>query len=78
MIRRAYIIGILAAVLAVAAVRSAPAYCCKISSSAANFQQYFHDLKDAGKSISPIERFVYSLVLAHAKPQPATKIIPQT
>jgi hypothetical protein len=60
--------------LTVAAVHTPPAY-CRIVSSAQNFQQYFRDLKQAGSSLSPIERFVFSLVLANSKtPQtgPAT------
>ena len=52
--------------LTVTAVRTPPAY-CRIVSSAQNFQQYFRDLKQAGSSLSPIERFVFSLVLAHSK-----------
>jgi hypothetical protein len=45
--------------------RTAPAY-CRVVSSAHRFQQYFQDLKQAD-AMSPIERFVFSLVLAHSK-----------
>jgi hypothetical protein len=69
MIRRAYIIGVLTAALTATAVRTTPAY-DKLASSAANFRHYFRDLKGAGNSLSPVERFVFSLVLANAKPQP--------
>ena len=51
--------------------RTAPAY-CRVVSSAHKFQQYFQDLKQAD-AMSPIERFVFSLVLVNAKtPKPNT------
>ena len=52
--------------LTVTAVHTQPVY-CRIVSSTRNFQQYFRDLKQAGSSLSPIERFVFSLVLANSK-----------
>ena len=52
--------------LTVTAVHTPPVF-CRIVSSTRNFQQYFRDLKQAGSSLSPIERFVFSLVLAHSK-----------
>jgi hypothetical protein len=40
-------------------------------SSAQSFQHYFQDLKGAGASLSPVERFVFSLVLANTRtPRP--------
>jgi hypothetical protein len=49
--------------------RSVPAYGRAVS-SAEKFQQYFQDLKKAD-AMSPIERFVFSLVLVTAKtPKP--------
>ncbi|HEY2016712.1 MAG TPA: hypothetical protein VGH38_24580 [Bryobacteraceae bacterium] len=36
-------------------------------SSAETFRYYFRDLKNAGSSLSPIERFVMSVVLANTK-----------
>ncbi|HUI53801.1 MAG TPA: hypothetical protein VLY04_02445 [Bryobacteraceae bacterium] len=69
MIRRAYIIGILAAGLTATAVHGSPVY-ARLQSSAQNFQHYFHALKSSGASLSPVERFVFSLVLAKAKPAP--------
>ena len=45
--------------------RTAPAY-CRVVSSAHKFQEYFRDLKQAD-AMSPIERFVFSLVLTHSK-----------
>lgn len=62
--------------LTVTAVHTAPVY-CRIASSTRNFQQYFRDLKQAGSSLSPIERFVFSLVLAHSKtPQASRATVP--
>jgi hypothetical protein len=52
--------------LTVTAVHTPSVY-CRIASSARSFQQYFRDLKQAGSSLSPIERFVFSLVLANSK-----------
>jgi len=70
MTRKAYIIGLLAAGLMAAAFRGAPAY-GRLVSSAQSFQHYFQDLKGAGASLSPMERFVFSLVLANTRtPRP--------
>jgi hypothetical protein len=42
----------------------------RVVSSAQSFHFYFKDLKAAGSSLNPIERFVFSLVLANtAAPQ---------
>jgi hypothetical protein len=60
--RRICTIGILAAALALAALRT-PGY-ARIASSARNFQQRFQELKAAGNSMGPVERFVFSLILA--------------
>ena len=64
--RRSYIIGILAAGLTLAAMFGNPGY-SKIVSSAHNFRQQFRSLQDSGTSLGPVERFVYSLVLANQK-----------
>lgn len=49
--------------------RAVPAYGRAVS-SAHQFQQYFQDLKKAD-TMSPFERFVFSLVLVNAKtPKP--------
>jgi hypothetical protein len=66
MIRKAYIIGIMALGLAAGAVHTSPAF-CRFVSSAQSFQSYYRDLKQAGTSMNPIERFVFSLVLANPK-----------
>jgi hypothetical protein len=62
--RKTYIIGILAVVLAFAAASRAPKYEA-IVSSAQSFQQHFHAMRGTAGSLGPIERFVYSLILAH-------------
>jgi hypothetical protein len=69
MIRRGCIIGTLALVLGVSAFQRSPAL-CRLVSSAQNVQHYFRDLKGAGSSLNPVERFVYSLVLASTKTPP--------
>jgi hypothetical protein len=70
MTRKACIIGILTVGLMATAVRNAPVY-GRLVSSAHSFQHYFQDLKGAGSSLSPVERFVFSLVLANTKtPRP--------
>jgi hypothetical protein len=47
---------------------SRPAYAvCRLVSSAHSFQQNFQDLKSAGNSLSPIERFFFSLVLTNTR-----------
>jgi len=70
MIRRAYIIGVVALGLVVTAFATRPAY-CHVVSTAHSFQHYFRDLNQAGNSLSPIERVVFSLVLAQAEHKPA-------
>lgn len=73
MIRRAYIIAIMALGLAAGAAHTSPVF-DRFVSSAQSFRHYFRDLKQAGTSMSPIERFVFSLVLANTgEPQPAEK-----
>jgi hypothetical protein len=70
MTRKAYIIGILAVGLMAAAFRNAPVY-SRLVSSAQSFQHHFQDLKGAGASLSPVERFVFSLVLSNTRtPRP--------
>ncbi len=68
--QRAYLVGIVALGLAVVTVRSTPAY-DKLVSSAARIERSLESLNgagNAGNSLSPIERFVFSLVLANEKP----------
>jgi hypothetical protein len=49
----------------VMAVATAPGY-GRLVSSAQSFQQHFRDLNKAGNSLSPIERLVFSLVMANS------------
>ena len=66
MTRKACIIGVLTVGLMAMAVRNAPAY-DRLVSSAQSFQHYFRDLKGAGASLNPVERFVFSLILANTR-----------
>jgi hypothetical protein len=66
MIRKAHIIAILVLGLTAGTVHTSPVL-YRFVSSAQSFQHYYRDLKDAGTSMSPIERFVFSLVLANPK-----------
>jgi len=47
-------------------LRNAPAY-GRLVSSAQSFQHYFQDLKGACASLNPVERFVFSLILANTQ-----------
>ena len=71
--RRAYIIGTMALGLALTASWMPPAY-CRIAMSAHNFRQYFRDLKQADETLSPLQRFVFSLVLSNESPERARAI----
>lgn len=65
--RRAYLIGTLALGMSLVAVHSSPAY-CRAANSARNFRHYFSDLKAADNSLNPVQRFMFSLMLANTKP----------
>jgi hypothetical protein len=67
--RRAYIIGTMALGLAFAAIHGSPAY-GRVANSARNFRRYFHDLQGADSSLNPVERFVFTLMLANTKQPP--------
>jgi hypothetical protein len=67
--RRAYIIATLAAVLTAQAL-STSGVAGKIVDSARNFRHYYMDLEAGASKLSPIERIVFSLVLANSKTQP--------
>jgi len=69
-IRRVHVIGVLALVLLATAPSTAPAY-SRLVASAQSFRQYFQDLNQAGNNLSPLERVVFSLLMANAKPAPA-------
>jgi hypothetical protein len=54
---------VIAATVALTAPHSVPAY-SRLVSSAHSFRQHFRDLENSG--VNPIERVVFSLVLAHS------------
>jgi hypothetical protein len=68
MTRRASIFGTLA-VAAVLALH--PGTVCRAVTSARNFERVFHDLRSAGTPLNPVERLVFSLVLANTQGRPA-------
>jgi len=55
--------------LTFAAVRGPTAY-GRVANSARSFRQYFHDLQGADSTLNPVERFVFSLMLANTKQPP--------
>ncbi len=63
--------GFLATALAVVAV--VPSCYSRFVTSRQSFQQYFQDLDPKGSSLNPVERFVFSLVLANSESAPARK-----
>jgi hypothetical protein len=63
---RAIRIGVLVAGLAGTAVYTAPS-CCRLISSARAAANYLEDLNAAGTSLNPVERIVFSLVLANSQ-----------
>jgi hypothetical protein len=65
--RRASIFGTLA-VVAILAID--PRVVCRMVSSARNVERCFHELRSTEGSFSPIERLVFSLVLANTKTTP--------
>jgi hypothetical protein len=62
MIRKALIVGIL--VLGILLEAMQPGTRHRIAASLKSFQQSFRELKTAGDSLSPLERFVFSVLLA--------------
>ncbi len=66
MTRKAHIIGILALGLTAAAAGTSPTV-GRFVSSARDFQRNCREWKNSGGALSPIERFVFSLVLGDAK-----------
>ena len=70
--RKAVIIGTLAVLLTAATAGYSPVYGRAVS-SLHSFQRVFGDLEKAD-SMSPIERFVFSLVLSNTRPPSAAAI----
>jgi hypothetical protein len=76
MIRRAAITATLALGLTLTVSRTAPVY-GRLAASAHRFQRHFHDLEGAGQSLSPIERFFFSLALTTTRaPEPVSAARP--
>jgi hypothetical protein len=71
MIRKAYMTGALGLALLLAGTPSAARH--RIAVSAQNFQQYFESFKAAGAGLGPVERLVFSLVLANTNPTPPAR-----
>jgi len=73
MIRKAYIVAVLVVGLAALTAGTSPAVRGFVSSTQ-TFRQYFHELQASSRSLSTLERFVLSFVLAntHASACPAT------
>ena len=67
--RRYYTIGMLALGMSLAATHGLPVY-GRAATSARNFRHYFSDLKSADSSLNPVQRFMFSLMLANTKQQP--------
>ena len=68
--RKAISAGILALGLTLVAI--VPHY-GRISTSGQSFKEYFQDLDQAGNSLNPVERFLFSLVLANSETAEARK-----
>ncbi len=69
--RKAYAVGILA--MALAGVAVVPSCYTRFAASRQNFEHYFRALDPAGSSLNPVERFVFSLVLARSDEAPERK-----
>jgi len=54
----------MAVTLAFGVATPGPAY-CRLFTSAQSFRQHFRDMKRS--NLTPLERFVFSLVLAHSE-----------
>jgi hypothetical protein len=72
MIKKVCTIGILAVGLTLTAVHGIPV-CGRLVSSAQNFQQCFRALKTANATANPVERLMFSLMLANAKTTPTER-----
>jgi hypothetical protein len=70
--RKPYIIGILAAGLALTAAVDTSGY-SRIVTSARSFRHYFHAMQSTVGSLGPVERFVYSVVLASSQSEQSPK-----
>ena len=69
--RKVFAVGFLATALT--AIGFAPSCYSHFVTSRQSFQQYFQDLDPKGNSLNPVERFVFSLVLANSESAPTRK-----
>ncbi|HLK47635.1 MAG TPA: hypothetical protein VKT49_05845 [Bryobacteraceae bacterium] len=69
--RKVFAVGFLATALA--AVGFVPSCYDHFVTSRQSFQQYFEALNPKGNSLNPVERFVFSLVLANSESAPNRK-----
>jgi hypothetical protein len=69
--RRPYIIGIVAG-LALTFAAGFPGY-SRIVSSAESFRHHFSAMQTTSGPLGPVERFVFSLVMANSQPAPRNK-----
>jgi hypothetical protein len=68
MIRKALTVGILS--IGLVTVVAQPGTRQRVASSIRNFEQSFQDLKVAGNSLNPLERLVFSVLLASTSAPP--------
>jgi hypothetical protein len=68
MIRKVFLMAVLALAVLVAGTSTSAQR--RVTTAAQSFHRYFQDLKGAGNSVSPVERFVFSIVLASADTHP--------
>ena len=59
--------GLIIIVVAAAGLLASAKDYARLESSARVFQEYFQDLKTSGVAVNPIERFVFSLLVAKGK-----------
>jgi hypothetical protein len=69
MIRKASLLAVTALALLVAGVSTGANR--RVATTAQSIHRYFQDLQGARNSIGPVERFVFSIVLASADRYPA-------
>ena len=62
--RKAYRVGLVA--MALTMMVALTPFSSRIATSRQNFQEYFQDLNQSGNSLNPVERVVFSLVLANS------------
>ena len=59
--------------VALTIIAALPPCYSRIATSRQTFQEYFRDLNQSGNSLNPVERVVFSLVLANSDIAPSQK-----